>query len=321
MSVEVCPRCRARLESPEEEDGRLLCAHCGAAFVMRDGVPLLFPRRVGGLDPESYTLGELVPEVPGARIERCLGQGGLGLTYLAERAGKPLVIKAIYPSLSRSDDFGERLWTGALALMRLELPGVARLLGTHVFAQEEQQVHCLLCEYIEGPSFREWLAADKPDLAALRAALADVAALLAHVHRAGRMHLNLKAENLRMHDGQPRLLDLGHAQLLGERPAELLVRAHVDLGTQAYMAPDLRHPRRKPTAACDLYSLGVLAFEAFSGKIPFDGPWAIRETALPVELQQTIIALLDPDPDARLADASEAARRLRGARPWWRRWF
>ncbi len=324
MSSQECPRCRTHLQSPEEENGRLLCAHCGAAFVMRDGVPLLFPRRVGGQDAEKYGVGDLIPQIPGVRIEKCLGQGGLSLTYLGRRGDQPLVIKAIYPSLSQASDFGEQLWTGALELMPLALPGVARLLGSHVFEQEEARVHCLLCEYVEGPSFREWLATTKPALPALRAALAEVARLLARVHAAGQLHLNLKAENLRMRGAQPQLLDLGHARLVvGKtgRPAELLVRAHVDLGTQAYMAPDLRDPKREPTPASDMYSLGVLAYEAFSGKIPFDGPWGIRETSIPAELQQTVIALLDPDPEARLSDAGEAARRLGEPRAWWQRWL
>ncbi len=320
---QTCPRCRSALPQ-EDAPGRRICPHCGAAFVDRDGVPLLFPRRVAEVDgAEHYGAGDLTPTIPGVTIEDSLGQGGLGLTYRATRDGQALVVKAVYPSLCRAEDFAERLWKTAAAWLPLDIPGVARCLGTHVCPDPETPIHCLLAEHVAGPDFRGFLAT-RPGRTAIRRALARLAETLYAVHQAGRMHLNVKAENVRLRDGVPVLLDLGQAQIVvgpeGD-PAGLLVRSHVDLGTQAYMPPDLRDKRRPASPAADQYSLGVLAFEAFTGSIPYDGPWRIREADVPAPLADAIIRLLNPDPEGRFADMEEAAVALGGKRGWWQRLF
>lgn len=164
------------------------------------------------------------------------------------------------------------------------------------------------------------LAGPKVDYARLRDCFAQLVRGLAHLHAAGYLHRDLKPSNLMVRrDGRLMILDFGLAvSLLAPLGGEL----EAAVGTIAYMAPEVVE-QRTADARTDYYSLGVLLFEAITGRLPFCGDHpsevltakATREAprpsslvpGVPEDLDQLCFELLQRDPATR-AGAGELAR-------------
>jgi tetratricopeptide (TPR) repeat protein len=139
---------------------------------------------------------------------------------------------------------------------------------------------------------------------------------LAYLHRRGVVHRDLKPSNILVAGGRVKVLDFGIAIHEGET-------SPVPAGTLAYMAPEL-FLGQAPSAASDLYSVGLIAYELFKGRYPFDlgrvTPPAVQAMSEPVDLRGLdpdlapfLGRLLAPDVRRRFASAGEALRALRGA--------
>jgi serine/threonine-protein kinase len=170
-------------------------------------------------------------------------------------------------------------------------------------------------ELVEGATLANQLQ-HVPTLPAAEVAslLSDVADVLAAVHRTGVVHRDLKPDNLlctpKNRDYPLRVLDWGVASLggLGQRTTDGLT-----LGTPIYMPPE-QATGRNIAAPCDIYSLGIIAYEALTGCPPFDGrtlsevicmhltrePAPLRELCnAPVELCELVRHMLQKDPALR----------------------
>ncbi len=109
-----------------------------------------------------------------------------------------------------------------------------------------------------------------PDLGRLRAALRQLAVGLAGLHRAGKLHCDIKPSNIRVtHEGRVVLLDFGLVQELFPGHGELTLDAEL-AGTPAYMAPEQAAGQRL-TEAADWYAVGVVLYEALTGRRPYYG--------------------------------------------------
>ncbi len=147
----------------------------------------------------------------------------------------------------------------------------------------------LVTEYVPGPSLREWLdQTNKVNLRAAHTLLDGICRGVAAVHESGAIHRDLKPSNILIGPGfTPKLIDFGLS-----RPRGVTRRSsqQIALGTPSYMAPELSlqssiEPRFENRA--DIYSLGLIAYELFSGSAPFEGD------ALQVIAQHT---MAEPDP-------------------------
>ncbi|MBC7812050.1 MAG: protein kinase, partial [Burkholderiales bacterium] len=148
--------------------------------------------------------------------------------------------------------------------------------------------------------------------------LAQMAQALAYLHRRGIIHRDLKPDNVLVSDGQVKLLDFGLA--MGR---EFITDTENPAGTLAYMAPEV--VLGKPaTEAADLYALGLIAYELFSGAFPYDLTNMhqlvneiitklpdVSELDIDPTLALTLWMLLAKDPDARYASADDYLRAIR----------
>jgi eukaryotic-like serine/threonine-protein kinase len=275
-----------------------------------------------GEEPSTLPLGNSDPseESPGVagsrlalgryRLNRPLGAGGFGVVWLGwdERLEREVAVKAI-PNEGQA---GQRVEREARAAARLNHPGIV---GIYELASDAHDVY-LVSELVRGRTLAELERAgaiSDRDVARIGVALCDS---LEHAHSRGVIHRDVKPQNVMVvadpaaGDGFAKLTDFGVAHI---RAGEALTRTGDVVGTLAYMAPEQADGERV-TSACDVYSLALTLYEAWTGTNPVraNGPAATARRLgrplpslaatrrdLPLELCDAIDAALDPDPARR----------------------
>ena len=254
------------------------------------------------------------------RPVRPLGKGGSGSVWLAEdeRTGRHVAVKVV----PREGKTGNRARREAQALQKLDHPRCQR---AYACGRDGENVY-IAYEYVPGRTFREALRGGEIDDAKALEAAAQVLEALAHAHGKGIVHRDVKPANVLLADApriSVRLLDFGLARL---EDSETLTSAGDVPGTLAYIAPERLHGEAA-TPAGDVWSVGVLLYEALAGRHPFwrstlaetadaiaDGaqPLATLRPDLPKPLLAAITRALDVEPERR-PRAGRFARMLRAS--------
>ena len=218
---------------------------------------------------------------------RPLGSGGSGSVWLArdEASGLDVALK-IVPREGKPAARAER---EAAAAARLRHPNCLRAFA---LAHDDRHVY-IAYEFVPGQTMRQRMRAGTLDDREAVEAAAQVLDGLAHAHRHGIVHRDVKPSNVLIEDGDDihaRLSDFGLAQF---EEAETLTAQGDVPGTLAYISPERLHGR-PATAAADIWAVGVLLWEALAGRHPF-------LTGSPVEMAKKIEAgappLKAPRPD------------------------
>lgn len=293
-----------------------------ARFCPRDGSPLVdvageAPKRAPAAPTEKTIergvvkpptpqrldrAGTLTDEVLDSRYEilRKLGEGGMSYVYEARQAGsgETVAVKVLSPKLSADKTAVERLRREAGLAMRLDHPNVCPILR---LGETEDGLIYLVMPFLQGEllSDREARVGPMPldigiDL------LVQMCAGLHHAHGFHIVHRDLKPENVMLEpndDGTERavIMDFGLAKDKRTAPGmQKLTATGVILGTPEFMSPE--QVRGKPLdARSDVYSLGILAFEMLTGKLPFEG--RNPQEMMIARLRGTPISVLEYRPD------------------------
>ena len=244
------------------------------------------------------------------RMERRLGAGGFGVVWLAwdEKLEREVAVKVI----PRERGEGERVAREARAAARLNHPGIV---GIYELASDDHDVY-LVSELVRGRTLAELTGAgaiSDRDVARIGSALCEA---LEHAHARGVIHRDVKPGNVMVladpaaGAGFAKLADFGVAHVA---TADALTRTGDIVGTLAYMAPEQAEGARV-TPACDVYSLALTLYEAWTGTNPVRaaGPAATARRLgrplpslararrdLPLPLCDAIDDALDPDPGLR----------------------
>ncbi|NOT30259.1 MAG: serine/threonine protein kinase, partial [Planctomycetes bacterium] len=245
----------------------------------------MVPAPEAGRDPASSVRARLlVPrEIGPFRILRQIGEGGMGIVFLAqqERPTRTVALKVIHASLLSPRTL-RRFEQEAEVLARLQHPGIAQIYQVGTYATEQGVLPYIAMEYVEGERLDHYAA---QHALGLRARL-ELAALLAdaveHAHQKGVIHRDLKPGNVLVtREGLPKILDFGVARLNDDddsRTTTLRTDVGALMGTLTYMSPE--QASGDPAAIdnrSDVYSLGVVLYELVSGKLPY----YLERTALP----------------------------------------
>ena len=206
------------------------------------------------------------------RAIRPLGSGGSGSVWLAhdERTGREVAVKIV----PREGKSGERARREAQAMAKLDHP---RCLRAYACGRDAENVY-IVYAYVPGRTFRECLRAGSATDADAVEVAAQVLDGLAHAHDSGVVHRDVKPANVLLADEEDgvsvRILDFGLARFAD---GETLTAAGDVPGTLAYIAPERLHGE-PAGAAGDVWSVGVLLYEALAGRHPF---WrsSLAETA------------------------------------------
>jgi hypothetical protein len=206
--------------------------------------------------------------LPGYELLHELGRGGMGVVYAAreERTGRLVALKVMQ---SADPAFLLRFKQEFRGLANLSHPNLVRLY--HLDA--EGPVWFFTMELIEGSDFLRHVRgpdAGQAPLDRLRAALAPLCDGLQRLHSAGIIHRDLKPSNILVTGaGRVVILDFGLAAEV-DRGGQHLSQQPRLVGTVAYMAPE-QAGCRPVSPASDWYSVGVILFEALTGRLPFEG--------------------------------------------------
>ena len=251
---------------------------------------------------------------------RPLGRGGSGSVWLArdERTGLEIALKIV----PREGKRAARAMREMEAASRLRHE---RCVRAYDFAGDEGHVY-IAYEYVRGRTLREAIRRGELDDAAAVEAAAQVLEGLAHAHRRGIVHRDVKPSNVLLEDTSEvavRVLDFGLAQF---DDADTLTAVGDVPGTLAYIAPE-RLDGQEATVRSDVWAVGVMIWEALAGTHPFWGvplpevasaiaagppPLSTRRGDLPRRLLTAIDGALAVDP-ARRPTASQLAAELREA--------
>lgn len=202
-------------------------------------------------------------------ILRALFSSSRSELFLAqdEQSGNKVVIKA--PSVNYSDDpdyinqFLHEEWAGR----RLSNPHILRV------CKQNRQRHFLyyVTEYIEGQQLREWMS-DNPQatLIEVRDIIKQIAAGLRAFHRMEMIHQDLKPENIIIdNNGTVKIIDLGSTKIAGIEEIATPLDSQNLLGTINYTAPEYLRGEMASNRS-DIFSLGVIAYEMLTGKLPYN---------------------------------------------------
>jgi len=224
------------------------------------------PPPPAGLDWSRPFQGQAVGDY---RIVRLLGEGGFGVVCEAEdeMLGRRVAVKLLRPELTRAPQTRERFRREGRVLASLKHPAIVT-----VYAAGLSGDTCyLVMELCEGETLEDRIARDGP-LAppALADLLRPVCAALKTAHDRGIVHRDLKPANLfLLADGPTKILDFGIAQVVRGDGDLRLTRERELLGSLAYVSPEQARGERLDGRS-DIYSLGVLLFEALTGRLPFE---------------------------------------------------
>ncbi|MFT3774360.1 MAG: serine/threonine-protein kinase [Minicystis sp.] len=268
------------------------------------------------------------------RLLRIIGSGGMGSVWAArnELTDRDFAIKFLHAKLSDNKEALNRFFLEARACGQIKHPAVV---DVYDMGQAEDGSPYLVMELLEGEGFDQRLSRAGVFRPAEAAAwIAFVARGLEEAHVRGLVHRDLKPGNIFFAlddrgDVIPKVLDFGVSKATGNNNDFVKTSTGAVLGSPAYMSPEQARGDVDIDSRSDVWSLGVILYEALTGKVPFDAPnynalmVAIitkphrpvsEETpGVPSEMSQIIDLALAKDRTHRISTARELADRLEAA--------
>lgn len=210
-------------------------------------------------------------------LEKRLGEGGMGAVFQARdrKLDKTVAVKTLL-STSMTDEDLIRFQREARVASNIDHPNVVKIYDFGL-DQESNQPY-LVMEYLTGETLRRWLSENRPDSFLIMSIVEQIAAGMAAVHKAGIVHRDLKSSNVIIaagEQGEPlaRLLDFGAARAFRGESQALTIDGMI-VGTPRYLSPEQAQGLEVDERS-DIYSLGCIAYEMFSGRPPFEGETAM----------------------------------------------
>ena len=259
------------------------------------------------------------------RIIEALGQGGMATVFKAYHPAldRNVAIKVLHPSFKEDTNFNARFVLEARIVAKLDHPNIVPI---YDFA-EHQGTPYLVMRFVEGRTLKAVLRDGLLPIPRVLAIIHPVTQALAHAHTHGVLHRDIKPSNvIRANDGHIFLTDFGLARIA--QAGDSTMSQDMLIGTPQYISPE--QARGDPASErSDIYSLGVMLFEMFVGRVPFnaDTPYAVIHdhiyTPLPLptslnpdlsqEIERVLLKALAKESAARYSSAAELMTALEQA--------
>ena len=242
---------------------------------------------------------------PRYRVDRLVGQGGMGTVYLADdtKHERRVAVKVLRPELARLVG-PERFLREIQVTAQLDHPHIVPLLDSG----EADGLLYFVMPYVEGESLRARLVREGPlpldDAVQIAREVADA---LSHAHGRGVVHRDIKPENVLLAGGHARVADFGIAQAATTAGGTRLTGTGLAIGTPGYMSPE-QAQGGVLDARSDQYSLGCVAYEMLTAQAPAPAPTrqelarpSVLRESVPDHVDAAIARALSPVPADRFA--------------------
>jgi serine/threonine protein kinase len=237
------------------------------------------------------------PELLGGRYELrgILGRGGMAEVREGwdVQTGQPVAIKLLYPGYNTHPDYLRRFWIEAQSAASLRHPNIVTVYGSG----QHHGTPFIVMERLPGRSLADLIAQGPVPPDYVRKMLNDVLAALATAHAMGILHRDIKPANILFNAaGEAQVADFG----LAKGPDTHRTETGQIMGTMAYMSPE-RLAGRDATVADDLYAVGVVGYEALTGRRAFPEENLVALAQAITENPPPPVAVLRPDVDPQLS--------------------
>jgi eukaryotic-like serine/threonine-protein kinase len=265
-----------------------------------------------------------VSQVGDFRIEKKLGQGGMGTVFLATQVSleRKVALKTLSPEFAKKPDFVKRFIREARSMARLQHPNVVQVYA----ADTASGVNYAAIEYIDGRSMQGWMNELKQlnvgDALHVTLVCADA---LKHAHDQNMIHRDIKPDNILVTaKGVVKVADFGLAKAVDDDVS--MTQSGTGLGTPLYMAPEQARNAKHVDKRTDIYALGSTLYYFLTGKLPFTGENTLElivakekgtftharkhNPQIPERLDLMVDKMLMKDPNHRYADCADIIRDL-----------
>ena len=302
----------------------------------------------GGKAPLGDTMADQTSDLTGTLLNNRyqilgrVGQGGMGQVFKADHTlmGRTVAIKVLNPNLVTSEESVARFKREIMTLAKFEHPNVVRLFDA---GTTQSGRFYMAMEFVEGePLSRVLAGSGRLELKRFARLFAQVLQGVGKAHERNIVHRDLKTENLlvaTLDSGAEliKIMDFGIAKLLSDEPVQnsdpFLTAERVAVGTPEYMSPEQAAGGAQVDHRSDLYSLGVVAFELLTGRLPFeaespvgyigkhivDPPFTFEEAqpglGYPPAIERFALKALEKEPSERYQSAEEMLDALEVALP------
>jgi eukaryotic-like serine/threonine-protein kinase len=279
---------------------------------------------MGAMDPDPM-IGQTIGRY---QIVRALGEGGMGRVYSAVNPdiGSRVAIKVLHGDGARNEELVQRFFSEAKTVNLIRHENIVNILD---FSALPDGSPFIVMEHLEGAPLSKLIAPDaKLPIAGVARVALDVLAALDAAHAAGVVHRDLKPDNIFVTpEGNGKVLDFGIAKLAPGHDTTK-TREGLVYGTPLYMSPE-QVTQSELDARSDIYSLGVVLYEACTGSLPYTAnttfeilsahvdqqpaPPRSRRADLGDAMEQLILRALAKDPAQRFPSAIDMASALSNA--------
>jgi serine/threonine protein kinase len=218
--------------------------------------------------PTTETLDELIP---GYKFLEFIEQGGMGAVYKAvQKSLNRTVAVKLLPQVHRNkESFAERFKREAHALALLNHP---HIIAVHDFGETPDGQMYYVMEFVSGMDLQHLLKRNPPEPRQILSIITQVCEALQFAHEQGIVHRDIKPANILVDErGNVKVADFGLAKIIGPQSVDYTA-SDMMIGTPDYIAPEALDQSRNIDHRADIYSLGVMIYELFTGHVP-KGVW------------------------------------------------
>jgi eukaryotic-like serine/threonine-protein kinase len=251
-------------------------------------------------------------------LDRELGAGGMATVYLARdrKHDRRVAVKVLKPELAAALGT-ERFPREIRIVAQLQHPHIVPL---HDSGEADGFLYYVM-PYVEGESLRDRLRREPLPMHEAVRILREVVDALAYAHGLGIMHRDIKPDNVMVTGRHAQVMDFGVAKAVRDAGGQQLTTVGVAVGTPMYMSPEQATGSNDVDARSDIYAIGILAFEMFTGEPPFTGPNAqavlssqvlepapditTRRPGIPPAVAEVVRRCLEKNPADRWQSADE----------------
>ncbi len=295
----------------DNPDNTFYCGKCASPLKAEDRASLtktqIAPKQI--LQKGSTVAGKY-------QIIEELGRGGMGVVYKAmdTKLKRTVALKFLPLELTHIPEVKERFIREAQAAAALDHPNICTI---YEFDEDEERSFISMA-FIEGQNLRKKIESSPVELEEALRIATQVVEGLQEAHEKGIVHRDIKSANIMMtENSQAKIMDFGLARMT---EGTLLTQEGSVMGTIAYMSPE-QAQGKEVDQRTDIWSLGVVLYEMFSGQLPFKGDREqaviysiLKETPTPItelrpdipkSLGQVLSKAIEKNPDDRYQHVSE----------------